>query len=171
MIGYLVGYEGTNIFRIWIPQKRKVIRTRDVTFNEEKLYDPQPFMEELLRESSPRNRVTVEIPSLAGAYAESDTSDSEYESISPQTTVPDIREVEDELGEVDEFFDLPGTEPLLGLPTPEPTPEGCSRRQSNRLSPCRRLRVVPVRYRYPLGWKNSSDPNPISIQITSFGNH
>jgi hypothetical protein len=133
MIGYLVGYEGTNIFRIWIPQKRKVIRTRDVTFNEEKLYDPrQPFMEELLRESSPRNQVTVEIPSFpyvtdAGAYAESDTSDSEYESDSPQTTVPDIREVEDEVGEVDEFFDLSGTEPPLGLPTPEPTPEGDER--------------------------------------------
>ena len=55
LVGYLVGYEGTNIFRIWIPQKRKVIRTRDVTFNELKQYDPrQPFLEELLTEATPR---------------------------------------------------------------------------------------------------------------------
>lgn len=32
-IGFLVGYDGTNIFNIWIPSQRKVIRTRDVTFN------------------------------------------------------------------------------------------------------------------------------------------
>lgn len=100
----------------------------------------QPFMEELLGESSPRNRVTVEIPSFpyvtdAGAYAESDTSDSKYESDSPQTTVPDIREVEDEVGEVDEFFDLPETEPPLGLPTPEPTPEGDERIPSTPTPP------------------------------------
>jgi hypothetical protein len=33
-IGYLVGYDSTNIFRIWIPSKGKIIRTRDVTFDE-----------------------------------------------------------------------------------------------------------------------------------------
>lgn len=32
-IGYHVGYEGINIFRIWIPPQRKVIRTKDVQFN------------------------------------------------------------------------------------------------------------------------------------------
>jgi hypothetical protein len=49
-------------------------------------------MEELLRESSPINQATVEIPSfpyMTGAvgYAESDTSDSESESNSPQTPI------------------------------------------------------------------------------------
>ncbi|EKG09277.1 Integrase catalytic core [Macrophomina phaseolina MS6] len=39
-IGYLVGYDSTNIFRIWIPSQDKVIRTRDVTFNETSFYDP-----------------------------------------------------------------------------------------------------------------------------------
>jgi reverse transcriptase-like protein/Pol polyprotein/gag-pre-integrase-like protein len=130
LIGYLIGYEGTNIFRIWIPQKRKVIRTRDVTFNEEKLYDPrQPFMEEILRESSPTNQVTVEIPSfpyMTGAigYDESDTSDSESESENfPQNPIRDIIEVEEELEEIDEFFDLSETGLQHVLPTPEPTPE------------------------------------------------
>lgn len=39
-IGYLVGYESSNIFRIWLPKQMKVIATRDVTFNEDLFYDP-----------------------------------------------------------------------------------------------------------------------------------
>jgi hypothetical protein len=39
-IGYLVGYESTNIFRIWIPEKHQVIKTRDVTFDELRKYHP-----------------------------------------------------------------------------------------------------------------------------------
>ena len=38
-IGYLVGYDSTNIFRIWIPSKQRVICTCDVTFNETLFYD------------------------------------------------------------------------------------------------------------------------------------
>jgi hypothetical protein len=39
-IGYLVGYDSTNIFQIWVPSKKRVIRTRDVTFDETLFYDP-----------------------------------------------------------------------------------------------------------------------------------
>lgn len=39
-IGYLVGYDSTNIYRIWIPSEGKVVRTRDVSFDEERFYDP-----------------------------------------------------------------------------------------------------------------------------------
>jgi hypothetical protein len=38
-IGYLVGYEAHNIWRIWIPSNRRVIRARDVQFNEDEFYD------------------------------------------------------------------------------------------------------------------------------------
>ena len=38
-IGYLVGYDSTNIFRIWIPHKGKVISTRDVIFDEYTFFD------------------------------------------------------------------------------------------------------------------------------------
>jgi hypothetical protein len=49
-IGYLVGYDSTNIFRIYIPNRRKVIRTRDVKFNEQLLYDDsQPDLVNVLR--------------------------------------------------------------------------------------------------------------------------
>jgi hypothetical protein len=38
-IGFLVGYDSTNIYRIWNPQLNKVFRTREVTFNEESIFD------------------------------------------------------------------------------------------------------------------------------------
>jgi hypothetical protein len=38
-IGYLVGYDSTNIYRIWNPQLNKVFRTREVTFNEDSIFD------------------------------------------------------------------------------------------------------------------------------------
>ncbi|RMZ92256.1 hypothetical protein DV736_g455, partial [Chaetothyriales sp. CBS 134916] len=38
-IGYLVGYNSTNIYRVWIPRKGRVISTRDVIFDEGTLYD------------------------------------------------------------------------------------------------------------------------------------
>jgi hypothetical protein len=39
-LGYLVGYEGGNIYRIWVPSKATVIRTRDVDFNEDEFFNP-----------------------------------------------------------------------------------------------------------------------------------
>jgi hypothetical protein len=38
-IGYLVGCESTNIFRIWVPRLNRVIQTRDVKFNEDEVFD------------------------------------------------------------------------------------------------------------------------------------
>ncbi|KAI0994097.1 hypothetical protein K3495_g14086 [Podosphaera aphanis] len=40
-VGYLIGYEGANKFRIWNPIKNVVIITRDVTFDESSEYDPK----------------------------------------------------------------------------------------------------------------------------------
>jgi hypothetical protein len=39
LIGHLVGYDSTNIFRIWLPTKDEVIRTRDVVFEPTKFYE------------------------------------------------------------------------------------------------------------------------------------
>jgi hypothetical protein len=41
-IGYIVGYESTSIYRVWIPYKKKVISTRDVIFNEQEFYNGKP---------------------------------------------------------------------------------------------------------------------------------
>ena len=39
-IGYLVGYNASNIFKIWIPEDHSVICTRDVEFDEDSFFDP-----------------------------------------------------------------------------------------------------------------------------------
>ncbi|KAL2267988.1 hypothetical protein VTJ83DRAFT_2834 [Remersonia thermophila] len=39
-IGYLVGYQATNIYRIWVPQLKRVIVTRNVIFDEKLFYEP-----------------------------------------------------------------------------------------------------------------------------------
>jgi hypothetical protein len=38
-MGYLVGYDSTNIYRIWIPYQGRVISTRDVIFDESKFFN------------------------------------------------------------------------------------------------------------------------------------
>ncbi|KAI1665823.1 Dimer-Tnp-hAT dimerization containing protein [Pyrenophora tritici-repentis] len=51
LIGHLVGYDSTNIFRIWLPTKDQVIRTRDVIFEPTKFYDgPQGYARESIIE-------------------------------------------------------------------------------------------------------------------------
>jgi len=39
--GYLVGFEASNIYRIWIPATDRVVRTRDVKIDETQRYKPQ----------------------------------------------------------------------------------------------------------------------------------
>ncbi|KAK4070225.1 hypothetical protein Purlil1_13546 [Purpureocillium lilacinum] len=39
-VGYLVGYQASNIYRIWVPKLNRVILSRDVRFNEEEFFDP-----------------------------------------------------------------------------------------------------------------------------------
>ncbi|KAI1663301.1 Pol protein [Pyrenophora tritici-repentis] len=41
LIGHLVGFDSTNIFRVWLPTIGRVIRTRDVVFLRDKLCDGQ----------------------------------------------------------------------------------------------------------------------------------
>src|ERR1700684_2188175 len=98
MIGYLVGYDSTNIFRIWVPQKRKVIRSRDVLIDENKQYNPDdPYVEEILHDSVPGRRVTLDIPEFRnrnegnpfGIDESSSEDDEEEESLSIRTTVTD----------------------------------------------------------------------------------
>jgi len=52
LIGHLVGYDLTNIYWIWILSLHKVIRTRDVIFDETLFYDPKgQNIDYLLREA------------------------------------------------------------------------------------------------------------------------
>ena len=42
-IGFLVGYQSTNIYKIWVPHKKKVIAARDVIFDEKEVWDGRPL--------------------------------------------------------------------------------------------------------------------------------
>ena len=62
-IGYLVGYDSTNIFRIWIPSRGKVIRIRDVTFKDDLLYHPSDLdIGAVVREEAEKLVETLELP-------------------------------------------------------------------------------------------------------------
>ena len=64
-IGYLVGYDSTNIYRIWIPSQRKVIRTRDVTMNNNLLYHPSDLdIGAVLREQADQLIETLDLPEI-----------------------------------------------------------------------------------------------------------
>ena len=42
-IDFFVGYKSTNIYRIWVPHKKKVVSVRDVIFNEDEIWDGMPL--------------------------------------------------------------------------------------------------------------------------------
>jgi hypothetical protein len=49
-IGYLVGYTASNVWKIWNPLTRKITDERDVTFNEDIVFDPdKPFHAEAIK--------------------------------------------------------------------------------------------------------------------------
>jgi len=66
-IGYLVGYNSTNIYRIWNPVTNRVILTRDVIFNENQVFsgDIQQLKDDLLHISADELEAmlcSIEIP-------------------------------------------------------------------------------------------------------------
>ena len=64
-IGYLLGYDSTNIYRIWIPSRSKVIRTRDVRMKDDLLYDPSELdLGAILKEDAEQLIETLELPEM-----------------------------------------------------------------------------------------------------------
>ncbi|KID80999.1 polyprotein [Metarhizium guizhouense ARSEF 977] len=60
-IGYLVGYQSSNIYKIWVPHKNKVILTRDVVFNESSFFENKIAQPEL-RQTISQLLEEIEIP-------------------------------------------------------------------------------------------------------------
>jgi hypothetical protein len=121
-IGYLVGYDSTNIYRIWIPSRKKVIRTRDVTMDDSHLYTPTDLDIGELLETADQVIEALEIPEiLVSATLESDS-------------LLDTLAIEDPIGIGSEkSTGQTSTGQSIGpLPTPSPTPS--ERSSSNRTS-------------------------------------
>ena len=114
-IGYLVGYDSTNIFRIWIPSKQRVIRTRDVTFNETLFYDPAlPDITQLLRAEVEQ---IVEVVDMASSQPLTDGLDLDIDSDSDL----DLDEPIEQLDSQDSQDKSSDNSPDHRLPTPAET--------------------------------------------------
>ena len=48
-ISHLINYDSTNIYRIWIPRSNKVIRIKNIKFNDTLFYDPFDLIFNILR--------------------------------------------------------------------------------------------------------------------------
>ena len=109
-VGYLVGYQASNIFKVWFPQERKVVESRDVDFDENSKYDPNaPLPEDKLMETTPLQQHTVEIPMYEGDFTQSQPLEEEGE-------LEEDEEGEDPREDVQKFSEA------HQLPTPETTP-------------------------------------------------
>ena len=119
-IGYLVGYDSTNIFRIWIPSRMKVIRTRDVMFDKTRFYEPNELDIGHLLNITVENVIQVlEVPetSFAGVMIEQDD-----EEVGPRLDQTTNQPSETETSEKT-MFPHTDMENNPHLPTPEKTPE------------------------------------------------
>ena len=105
-IGHLIGYEARNIFRIWIPSQRKVIRTRDVMFFDSTGYDARDI--DLLQ--------AIKEPMLEMTY--------EANSLEPVILITEIESDEEEGikgGSTDKISSSPKENERSYLPTPAPS--------------------------------------------------
>jgi hypothetical protein len=117
-IGHLVGYDSRNIYRVWIPSQQKVIRTRDVIFNEDQFYNPdEPDLAQLIEE--PMISV-ISIPPLLTNEDTSSILDLDLEDDLPDTTS------DSSLAEKSEFNACNTTACNAQLPSPPPTECGTS---------------------------------------------
>lgn len=115
LIGYLVGYDSTNVFRIWVPSKNTIVRTRDVQFNENFFFTSASQKDELtvseLDDVIERVALPDSLRSPVTIPVSSSTPSAQYITFL-DNTVPSQSQ--------------PRT-PTPALPTPEPTPQADSR--------------------------------------------
>lgn len=86
-IGYLVGYDSRNIYRIWIPSKKRVIRTRDVTFDHSSFWTPDDLdIGDMLKESANDVINLLEIPQIDNQELVDDEDNSDCIGINESVT-------------------------------------------------------------------------------------
>jgi len=134
-IGYLVGYDSTNIYRCWIPSKGTVARYRDVTFDETKFY----------HKDEPEGPVPPELKAIELPEFTPYTNEDAFDIHLPESTWPELdytppqQEVADgtELPEPsqEEIDNEIPKDPYTGIltpgTTPDPSPEGRTQSSSS----------------------------------------
>ena len=127
-IGFLVGYKSRTIFRVWIPEEKRVVSVRDVTFDESRFYDPAvddpKFQAEVIR-IAPALQINITEASDDEAVQEPERpnqSSQEPGQSVQETEVQDRTIEESEAVETQDSLVLL-KEPATQLLTPEKTPE------------------------------------------------
>src|ERR1700722_1392688 len=127
-IGFLVGYKSRTIFRVWIPEEKRVVSVRDVTFDESRFYDPAvddpKFQAEVIR-IAPALQINITEASDDEAVQEPERPDQSSQE--PGQSVQET-EVQDRTIEESEAVETQDSlvllkEPATQLLTPEKTPE------------------------------------------------
>jgi Reverse transcriptase (RNA-dependent DNA polymerase) len=142
LIGYLTGFDSTNVYRVWIPSRGKVIRTRDVTFRDSEHYDPMAFDAGHIQSTESNMLIqTIQLPDPYVAplpLVEQDNEATPAQDNEATTALADvapggIHEHEQDCAEAtndpDEEFQMASEVPML--PTPENTPEPTEAKSSD----------------------------------------
>jgi len=124
-IGFLVGYDSTNIYLIWIPSQHKVIRTRDVTFNEDLRYLPHEIDAAQLVSEPFLLDDTLDIP--WGDFTrlteiESDSDEEEFFELAPTGSVVTNKEPIDAEADVPGYLPSPSASSRGDTPQATPLP-------------------------------------------------
>lgn len=137
-VGYLIGYDATNIFRIWNPEKGDVSGYRDVVFNESEYYDTYD-QAELLTESEKADFVEFRAMDPHPSFTPITIEDEDWletpirrrlpqppssgEGVDQVHQVDQVENMGDDIG--DEASDMPSSPVQLMTPdeTPYMTPE------------------------------------------------
>lgn len=134
-IGFLIGYQSTNIYRIWNPQTGRVVLTRDVLFNENERFsgDINQLKDDLLhigREELTNLLNQVEIPEPERtAMTEEDQSGAFIPQINWEGLHGEDEDVENQLSWIDPAVhevarDTGAEQSEVGLDHPTGTDEG-----------------------------------------------
>ncbi|KAF4308696.1 Integrase catalytic core [Botryosphaeria dothidea] len=145
LVGYLVGYDSTNIYRIWYPPGDRIIRSRDVSFDELSKYSPDEQeqyqeiedIEEEPQEVIPRIRLGSE------DLITSDSSSSEDEEVTHEQATnieeqPTSSSDEQQQGILPDKPDIQHTQ--LHTPSPSTTDNSIPHPPSDNVLPSPTLR-------------------------------
>jgi hypothetical protein len=121
-ISYLVGYDSTNIYRIWYPAQNKVVRTRDATFHESEYYDPTKQQDSSQLREAASEILEVIQDTNTRSLAEDQDSTQDTDTDDPDTIVVQPITQNTTRHTTQDTHQSTYTKPIA-LPTPELTPE------------------------------------------------
>ena len=168
--GFLLGYDASNIYRIWLPATNRVIRVRDVRFVDE-LYEKRPTTQHVESQIVE----TVHIPeeeydgdTIIVAQPIRQRQEAVTTRVSPPAHV-----AEDEYdGDAIAVYQKPVRQLLS--PSPTPTFEGQDRSPSPNLVKQQLLQessalVDLSLHRTPRGWNDYEDADTIRVDVPTRG--